>query len=273
MAKNVSLADKWAWVRPSSVTDGPGDLELVCGLLGPHCLPSQRGDSGPCPQRCGAPPRALWSRPQRRVCSLLLEAHGCSPPPGPLRPAALRRTMNEVKECLRSIEQKYKLFQQQQFTFIAALEHCRENAHDKIRPIASIEQVPPRGPPGPSLVRTSKQTKLRPGEGTHVGARLLTSGASPVPSRARGANSRVVKAAGSRPGREGPCRALGPAMRLSRPQLPPSESERSGARPPGRGSGLTRRSSDTLGPCPDQTVLGHTRPLSGRPRRPRTGTS
>lgn len=117
--------------------------------------------------------------------------------------------MNEVKECLRSIEQKYKLFQQQQFTFIAALEHCRENAHDKIRPIASIEQVPPRGPPGPSLVRTSKQTKLRPGEGTHAGARLLTSGASPVPSRARGANSRGVKAAGSRPGREAPAAPSG----------------------------------------------------------------
>ncbi|XP_069871019.1 sperm acrosome-associated protein 9 isoform X1 [Dipodomys merriami] len=50
-------------------------------------------------------------------------------------------TMNEVKESLRNIEQKYKLFQQQQFTFIAALEHCRETAHDKIRPIASIEQV------------------------------------------------------------------------------------------------------------------------------------
>ncbi|XP_034871427.1 sperm acrosome-associated protein 9 isoform X1 [Mirounga leonina] len=49
--------------------------------------------------------------------------------------------MNEVKESLRNIEQKYKLFQQQQFTFIAALEHCRENAHDKIRPIASIGQV------------------------------------------------------------------------------------------------------------------------------------
>ncbi|XP_032113589.1 sperm acrosome-associated protein 9 isoform X1 [Sapajus apella] len=49
--------------------------------------------------------------------------------------------MNEVKECLRGIEQKYKLFQQQQFTFIAALEHCRENAHDKIRPISSIGQV------------------------------------------------------------------------------------------------------------------------------------
>lgn len=51
--------------------------------------------------------------------------------------------MNEVKETLRSIEQKYKLFQQQQFTFIAALEHCRENAHDKIRPISSIGQVRP----------------------------------------------------------------------------------------------------------------------------------
>uniref|UniRef100_F6PR18 Sperm acrosome associated 9 n=1 Tax=Callithrix jacchus TaxID=9483 RepID=F6PR18_CALJA len=48
--------------------------------------------------------------------------------------------MNEVKESLRGIEQKYKLFQQQQFTFIAALEHCRENAHDKIRPISSIGQ-------------------------------------------------------------------------------------------------------------------------------------
>lgn len=53
--------------------------------------------------------------------------------------------MNEAKGSLRSIEQKYKLFQQQQFTFIAALEHCRENAHDKIRPISSIEQVPSGG--------------------------------------------------------------------------------------------------------------------------------
>ncbi|MBW03686.1 Sperm acrosome-associated protein 9, partial [Eschrichtius robustus] len=49
--------------------------------------------------------------------------------------------MNEVKESLRSVEQKYRLFQQQQFTFIAALEHCRENAHDKIRPVSSIGQV------------------------------------------------------------------------------------------------------------------------------------
>nr|XP_004653892.1 sperm acrosome-associated protein 9 isoform X2 [Jaculus jaculus] len=49
--------------------------------------------------------------------------------------------MNEAKETLRGIEQKCKLFQQQQFTFITALEHCRENAHDKIRPISSIGQV------------------------------------------------------------------------------------------------------------------------------------
>ncbi|CAM4568999.1 sperm acrosome-associated protein 9 isoform X1 [Lepidochelys kempii] len=49
--------------------------------------------------------------------------------------------MNEVKECLRNIEQTYKVFQQQQFTFIAALDHTREEAHDKIRPVASIGQV------------------------------------------------------------------------------------------------------------------------------------
>uniref|UniRef100_A0A8D2IWR1 Sperm acrosome associated 9 n=1 Tax=Varanus komodoensis TaxID=61221 RepID=A0A8D2IWR1_VARKO len=49
--------------------------------------------------------------------------------------------MNEIKENLRSIEQNYKIFQQQQFTFIAALEHTRENAHDKIKPISSIGQV------------------------------------------------------------------------------------------------------------------------------------
>ncbi|NXS51979.1 SACA9 protein, partial [Brachypteracias leptosomus] len=49
--------------------------------------------------------------------------------------------MNEVKESLRNIEQQYKLFQQQQFTFIGALQHTRENAHDMIRPVASINQV------------------------------------------------------------------------------------------------------------------------------------
>lgn len=49
--------------------------------------------------------------------------------------------MNEVKEALRTVEQHYKLFLQQQFTFIAALQHTRENAHDMIRPVASIDQV------------------------------------------------------------------------------------------------------------------------------------
>ncbi|NXT01395.1 SACA9 protein, partial [Jacana jacana] len=49
--------------------------------------------------------------------------------------------MNEAKEALRNIEQNYKLFLQQQFTFIGALQHTRENAHDMISPVASISQV------------------------------------------------------------------------------------------------------------------------------------
>nr|XP_009933074.1 PREDICTED: uncharacterized protein C9orf9 homolog [Opisthocomus hoazin] len=49
--------------------------------------------------------------------------------------------MNEVKEALRNIEQNYRLFLQQQFTFMGALQRTRENAHDTIRPVASISQV------------------------------------------------------------------------------------------------------------------------------------
>ncbi|NWV10112.1 SACA9 protein, partial [Ptilonorhynchus violaceus] len=49
--------------------------------------------------------------------------------------------MNEVVETLRIIEQNYKLFRQQQFTFVRALEHTREEAHDLIRPVSSIVQV------------------------------------------------------------------------------------------------------------------------------------
>ncbi|NXU43772.1 SACA9 protein, partial [Drymodes brunneopygia] len=49
--------------------------------------------------------------------------------------------MNEVVEALRKIEDNYKLFQQQQFSFIRALEHTREEAHDLIRPVSSIVQV------------------------------------------------------------------------------------------------------------------------------------
>ncbi|NXB71818.1 SACA9 protein, partial [Donacobius atricapilla] len=49
--------------------------------------------------------------------------------------------MNEVVETLTKIEQNYKLFQQQQFSFIRALEHTREEAHDMFRPVSSIVQV------------------------------------------------------------------------------------------------------------------------------------
>ncbi|NXQ45060.1 SACA9 protein, partial [Catharus fuscescens] len=49
--------------------------------------------------------------------------------------------MDEVVESLRKIEENYKLFQQQQFTFIRALEHTREEAHDLIKPVSSIVQV------------------------------------------------------------------------------------------------------------------------------------
>ncbi|XP_031457642.1 sperm acrosome-associated protein 9 isoform X1 [Phasianus colchicus] len=49
--------------------------------------------------------------------------------------------MNEVRDTLKVIEDNYKLFLQQQFTFVGALQHTRENAHDMIRPVASISQV------------------------------------------------------------------------------------------------------------------------------------
>ncbi|NXO13758.1 SACA9 protein, partial [Oriolus oriolus] len=49
--------------------------------------------------------------------------------------------MNEVVESLRKIEQNYKLFQQQQFSFVRALERTREEAHDLVRPVSSITQV------------------------------------------------------------------------------------------------------------------------------------
>lgn len=135
--------------------------------------------------------------------------------------------MNEVKESLRSIEQKYKLFQQQQFTFIAALEHCREAAHDKIRPITSIEQVTPpgrqagragsRGPARPTDARAASgpvpcfkdKKQNRPREGKHVSARIririLTGGKNRpfVPSAHVGVNDKVFKNMGSRLSRPG----------------------------------------------------------------------
>ncbi|NXY35172.1 SACA9 protein, partial [Pomatorhinus ruficollis] len=49
--------------------------------------------------------------------------------------------MNEVEETLTKIEQNYRLFQQQQFSFIRALEHTRKESHDTMRPVSSIVQV------------------------------------------------------------------------------------------------------------------------------------
>ncbi|KAM4664116.1 sperm acrosome-associated protein 9 isoform 1-T1 [Discoglossus pictus] len=49
--------------------------------------------------------------------------------------------MNESKKELKALEQRYKIVQQQQFTFIAALEHVRENAHEKNKGVNSIAQV------------------------------------------------------------------------------------------------------------------------------------
>ncbi|XP_066511172.1 sperm acrosome-associated protein 9-like [Hoplias malabaricus] len=49
--------------------------------------------------------------------------------------------MNEVRERLLSIEQKHKLFKQQQFIFIAALGRSREQAREKAEPVSSVAQV------------------------------------------------------------------------------------------------------------------------------------
>ncbi|XP_063265679.1 sperm acrosome-associated protein 9 [Prinia subflava] len=49
--------------------------------------------------------------------------------------------MNEIVETLKTIQQNYKLFQQQQFSFIRALERTRKEAHDTFRPVSSIMQV------------------------------------------------------------------------------------------------------------------------------------
>lgn len=49
--------------------------------------------------------------------------------------------MNDIEETLAKIEQNYRLFQQQQFSFIRALERTRKEAHDMLRPVSSIIQV------------------------------------------------------------------------------------------------------------------------------------
>ncbi|KAM7033976.1 sperm acrosome-associated protein 9 [Acridotheres tristis] len=74
-----------------------------------------------------AQPRSTWG--------------AATPPPPAHRPIQKQVNMDEVVETLRKIEQNYKLFQQQQFTFIRALEHTREEAHDLFKPVSSILQV------------------------------------------------------------------------------------------------------------------------------------
>ncbi|XP_055515982.1 sperm acrosome-associated protein 9 isoform X1 [Leucoraja erinacea] len=49
--------------------------------------------------------------------------------------------MNELKAALRDLDQRYSYFKQQQFTFITALDHTRENAHDKTQPVSTLAQV------------------------------------------------------------------------------------------------------------------------------------
>ncbi|XP_062873945.1 sperm acrosome-associated protein 9 [Trichomycterus rosablanca] len=49
--------------------------------------------------------------------------------------------MNGLREKLETVEQKRKRFKQQQFTFIAALEHSREHAHDRTEPVSTVAQV------------------------------------------------------------------------------------------------------------------------------------
>ncbi|XP_043094966.1 sperm acrosome-associated protein 9 [Puntigrus tetrazona] len=49
--------------------------------------------------------------------------------------------MTDVREQLLSTEHKYKLFKQQQFIFITALERSREHARDKTEPVSTVTQV------------------------------------------------------------------------------------------------------------------------------------
>ncbi|KAE8582596.1 hypothetical protein XENTR_v10020182 [Xenopus tropicalis] len=49
--------------------------------------------------------------------------------------------MNEAKQALKLLQQRYKIFQQQQVTFTIALERCRENALDRIHPVRTLAQV------------------------------------------------------------------------------------------------------------------------------------
>ncbi|MEE6505390.1 hypothetical protein FKM82_005512 [Ascaphus truei] len=49
--------------------------------------------------------------------------------------------MNEAKQTLKILDQRYKLLKQQQVTLITALDRTRENAHDQIKPVKTLAQV------------------------------------------------------------------------------------------------------------------------------------
>ncbi|XP_064420172.1 sperm acrosome-associated protein 9 [Latimeria chalumnae] len=49
--------------------------------------------------------------------------------------------MNDVTDALKSLELRCRLFKQQQFIFIGALEHVREQAHDQTSIVSSLRQV------------------------------------------------------------------------------------------------------------------------------------
>ncbi|XP_029470110.1 sperm acrosome-associated protein 9 isoform X1 [Rhinatrema bivittatum] len=49
--------------------------------------------------------------------------------------------MCEAPQTLKNLEDRCKVFRQQQFIFIRALDNARENAHDKINPVKNISQV------------------------------------------------------------------------------------------------------------------------------------
>ncbi|XP_063792826.1 sperm acrosome-associated protein 9 isoform X2 [Pseudophryne corroboree] len=53
----------------------------------------------------------------------------------------MAHTMNEAKQTLKTLEQRYRLLQQQQTTFIHALERTRVNANDRVKGVRNLQQV------------------------------------------------------------------------------------------------------------------------------------
>ncbi|KAF5901007.1 sperm acrosome-associated protein 9, partial [Clarias magur] len=49
--------------------------------------------------------------------------------------------IDRVKEILVRVEKKHRLFKQQQFSFIVALERSREHAHQRTQRVSTVTQV------------------------------------------------------------------------------------------------------------------------------------